>query len=89
MPTSWGIFEPEVKLAWVHDLRNSPIPTDAILGGVNFSTTTPRVAPDGAQTGFALTLQKTDTLALRFEYDGDWRDGFSSNTGMIRAAWDF
>jgi outer membrane autotransporter protein len=87
--TQWGNLIPEVKVQWVHDLENSPIPTVGLLGGVNFTTMTPRVAPDGAQTTLGLTIQKSDTFALRVEYDGDWRNNYSSNTGLLKASWNY
>jgi outer membrane autotransporter protein len=89
LATSWGDFRPEIKLAWIHELNNSPIPTNSTLGGVNFTTTTPRAAPDGLQTTLAFTLQKTDRLSFRAEYDGDLRSDYQSHTGLIKAEWNF
>jgi len=66
-----------------------PITTDAILAGVSFATTTPRVAQDGAQIGLSTTLQEDDDLSVNLGYDGDLRQGYSSHSGQIKVKWDF
>lgn len=73
LPTGWGDVMPEVKAVWVHDLAHGPIATPAQLGGVSFTTETPRAAQDGAQVTLAATLRQGDSVALRAEYDGDLR----------------
>jgi hypothetical protein len=80
---------PELKVVWVHDLTNGNINTPADLGGVSFTTATPRVAQDGAQVTLALTLAQGDDTALRAEYDGDLRSGYSSSSGLIKMEWKF
>jgi outer membrane autotransporter protein len=87
--TEWGSLTPEFKAAWVHDLSNTPISTSATLGGVAFTTETPRVAADGAQITMAATLQATDALSLRAEYDGDLRSAYQSQSGLVKFEWSF
>jgi uncharacterized protein with beta-barrel porin domain len=87
--TGWGSLMPEFKAAWVHDLSNTPISTQATLGGVGFTTETPRVAADGAQITVAATLQATDAISLRAEYDGDLRSAYQSQSGLVKFQWNF
>ncbi|MDR3425370.1 MAG: autotransporter domain-containing protein [Alphaproteobacteria bacterium] len=89
LDTDWGKLSPEFKLGWVHDWTRGAISTDASLGGVGFTTATPRVAADGAQIGLAATLDQSDDFKLRVEYDGDLRSGYSSHTGMLKGSWSF
>jgi uncharacterized protein with beta-barrel porin domain len=87
--TEWGSLTPEFKAAWVHDLSNTPISTQATLGGVGFTTQTPRIAADGAQITVAATLQATDAISLRAEYDGDLRAAYQSQSGLVKFVWSF
>ncbi len=93
LPSSWGLFTPEVKLLWAHDLTHGDIGTTATLGGVSFATATPRAAQDGAELTLATTLAsipgQSDALSLRAEYDGDLRVGYQSHTGVLKFSWDF
>lgn len=82
--TEWGALSPEIKVAWVHDLNDSPIPTHGVLGGVNFTTSTPRSARDGAQTTLGLTLQQDDSLSFHVEYSADLRADYQSHTGQMK-----
>jgi uncharacterized protein with beta-barrel porin domain len=87
--TDWGDMTPELKLTWAHDLMHGPISTSATMGGVNFTTATPRVAPDGAEIGLAVTLKQTDNIDIRVEYDGDLRDGYQSHSGLVKLNWSY
>lgn len=87
--TDWGSVAPEIKLQWEHDLLHGPITTPVLMAGVGFSTETPREAADGAQVTMAATLQKSDHLSLRAEYDGNIRSNYSSHTALLKAQWDF
>jgi uncharacterized protein with beta-barrel porin domain len=89
VPTAWGLFTPEFKLLWAHDLTHGDIATAATLGGVSFATAAPRAAQDGAQLMLAATLKQSDALSLRAEYDGDLRTGYQSHTGVLKFSWDF
>lgn len=89
IPTVWGDLTPEIKLARIQDLMQSPIVTEASLAGVGFTSSTLRTAPDGAQIELSTTLQRNDYLSMSIEYDGDLRQGYSSHSGQIKAKWDF
>jgi len=80
----------EIKsAAGLHDLNGGNINTSTNLGGVSFTTQTPRVAQDGAQITLALPLAQGDDTALRAEYDGDLRPGYASTSGLIKLEWKF
>jgi uncharacterized protein with beta-barrel porin domain len=89
MPTQWGKLTPEFKLAWAHDFANGPIITSANMGGVSFTTATPRAAPDGAQITLATTLNRSDDFSIRFEYNGDLRADYGSHAGLVKGLWNF
>jgi len=89
MKTAYGTLTPEVKLNWVHDLSRGVISTYAMLGGVKFTTATPRMASDGAQIGLSLALKTSDNFKIRVEYDGDIRSGYASHSGQVKASWRF
>ncbi|MDA8232860.1 MAG: autotransporter outer membrane beta-barrel domain-containing protein [Magnetospirillum sp.] len=81
--TPVGRVIPEVKAAWLHDLINGNVATTAQLGGASFATDTALPTADGAEIGAGLTLAATDTLSVRAEYDGQFRQDYSEHTGMI------
>ena len=89
IPTTVGSLLPEAKLGWLHDLNGSPVSSNATLQGVSFATSTPRTAQDGAEVSLGATLQRTDALSLRAEYDGDLRSDFQSHTGLLKGEWKF
>jgi hypothetical protein len=81
----WAVL----KLGWVHDLSRGAISTAASLGGVSFTTATPRADADGAQLGIALGVRQTDDFNIRVEYDGDFRGNYTNNSGLIKASFSF
>jgi uncharacterized protein with beta-barrel porin domain len=89
LPTAWGDIVPEIKAVWVHDLANGAIATPAQLGGVSFTTATPRAAQDGAQVTLAATLKEGNSVAVRAEYDGDIRSDYTSHSGLVKVEWNF
>jgi outer membrane autotransporter protein len=89
MSTSWGALTPLVKIEWEHDLLQGPISTPALLGGVSFTTETPRETPNGALVVVAATLQRSDNFSVHAEYDGDIRSDYASHAGLIKAEWNF
>jgi outer membrane autotransporter protein len=89
LDTAWGALMPELKLAYVHDWTDNIVPTSGILGGVNFTTNTSGVSRNGAQLTLAATLESTDSLSLRAEYDGDYRSNYEASTAILKAAWKF
>ena len=61
----------------------------AQLGGVSFTTQTPRAAQDGAQVTLAATLRQDDAVSVRAEYDGDLRSDYTSHSGLVKVEWSF
>lgn len=87
--TGLGALTAEVQVGWLHDFISSPISTVATLAGVGYAVDTARLPRDGAQLGIAATLQQSDDLALRLEYQGDLRDGYASHTALLKARQSF
>lgn len=89
LDTGLGRLKPEVRAEWVHDYRQAAITTSGSLDGAAFASSTPRNSPDGAQIGLAATLDGTDTLSFRTEYDAELRSNYQSHTGMLKLIWGF
>ncbi|MEQ5778378.1 autotransporter domain-containing protein [Thalassospira sp. NFXS8] len=87
--TGLGMVSPEVSAAWVHDYTSSAIDTTGRIGGTAFSVQSERLPSDGARIGVAIGLDTLEGARLRVEYDGELRSGYQSQTGTVRAAWDF
>ncbi|WP_417844993.1 autotransporter domain-containing protein [Thalassospira sp.] len=87
--TGLGMVSPEVSAAWVHDYTSSAIDTTGRIGGTAFSVQNERLPSDGARIGVAVGLDTLEGARLRVEYDGELRSGYQSQTGTVRAAWDF
>lgn len=84
-----GQITPEVRLAWEHDYTQGPIASSGLIGGQSFTSTTARPSPDGAKLNLAVTLDTTDNMSLRAEYEGDVRADYQSHTGLVKATWEF
>ena len=54
------------------------------MGGVGFVNSTARPAADGARMVTGVTLDRGDGMAIRIEYDGEFRHGYVSNAGMLK-----
>lgn len=89
MNTRWGAFRPEVRLAWVHDYTQGPIAASGLIGGEGFISPVTRLSADGARMNLAATLERSDELTLRVEYEGEIRANYHSQTGVIRVNWAF
>lgn len=89
LDTSWGRLKPEVRAEWVHDYRQGAYITSGSLDGAAFTAATPRINPDGAQIALAATLDRSNRLSFRAEYDGEMRPNFRSHIGMVKAIWNF
>jgi outer membrane autotransporter protein len=87
--TEFGQFVPEVTAKWVHDYTHGPIASSGAIGGETFAVTVPRIAADGARIGAAATLERSDRLSFGVEYNGELRAGYRSDTGEIKARWQF
>jgi outer membrane autotransporter protein len=84
LDTGWGPLTADVQAGWLHDYVKSPIVTTASLGGVGYSVNSSRLPTNGAQIGLGATLQHSDEVSLRLEYDADLRDGYRSHTGLLK-----
>ncbi|WP_145731301.1 autotransporter outer membrane beta-barrel domain-containing protein, partial [Nitrospirillum pindoramense] len=91
--TAWetgiGTLLPDLRVAWVHDFKDAPIPTTGVLAGVAFASTTGRVNTDGLAVNLGTTLQRSDSFSLRLEYNGEYRRDYQSHGGVLRASWNF
>lgn len=87
--TGSGRFAPSVKLGWIHNYVNGPIPLTAILGGVTFTSTSTRGPRDGAVLGAGLTFSRSDRLRIGVQYDGEIRDAFQSHSGTVKLTVNF
>ncbi|AJP71782.1 hypothetical protein TS85_08275 [Sphingomonas hengshuiensis] len=84
-----GRFLPSLKVGWVHNYTNGPIPLTAVLGGVAFTSTSSRGARDGASLGAGLSFLKDDRLQIGVQYDGEVRRAFQSHSATIRVKLNF
>ncbi len=87
--TGSGRFAPSVKLGWIHNYVNGPVPLTAILGGVTFTSTSTRGPRDGAVLGAGLTFSRNDRLRIGVQYDGEIRDAFQSHSGTVKLTVNF
>ncbi|HTY66469.1 MAG TPA: autotransporter domain-containing protein [Alphaproteobacteria bacterium] len=87
--TGLGKLTPEVRLAWVHDYKNGPIAASGLIGGASFTNTVARPAADGARLNLAATLDASDEVTLRAEFEGEVRHDYQSATGLLKASLTF
>ena len=85
MQAAWGLLKPEARAEWIHDYAQGALPTSGLLGGEAFTSTTPRVASDGARLGLAMTLNTQGDWSLRGEYEAELRNGYQSHAGLVKA----
>ena len=78
-----------MKLGWIHNYVNGPIPLTAILGGVTFTSASTRGPRDGAVLGAGLTFSRSDRLRIGVQYDGEIRDAFQSHSGTVKLTVNF
>ena len=79
----------DLQAGWVHSYANGPLATPASLGGVGFVGSTARPGTDGARMVTGVTLDRGDGMAVRIEYDGEFRHGYVSNAGMLKIRSEF
>ncbi|MFD2233683.1 autotransporter outer membrane beta-barrel domain-containing protein [Phaeospirillum tilakii] len=84
-----GRLTPEVRLAWLHDYTRAAVSTTASIAGSPMVVSTPRVSPDGALIGGAVTLDGTDSVSIRAEYTGELRPDYQGHTGVLKVLWGF
>jgi len=87
--TDWGVLKPEARLAWVHDYTQGPIASSGLIGGEAFTSTVTRPAADGARLNLAATLDASDAVTLRAEFEGELRHDYQSATGLLKASLNF
>ncbi len=81
--TAWGPLTGDAQAGWHHDYVHSPIVTVANLSGAGYVLNTARLPSNGAEVVLGGTLQRSDDLSLRLEYQGDLRTGYTSHTGLL------
>lgn len=84
-----GSFAPSLKLGWVHNYTNAPIPLTAVLGGVTFTSASARGSRDGAAVGAGLTFTQSDSFRIGVQYDGEFRRAFQSHTATVKLRYNF
>lgn len=82
--TDLGTVTADAQAGWLHDYVHSQINSVATLAGVGYVVNTSRLPTNGAQLGLGVTLQESDSLSMRLEYQGDLRPGYASNTGLLK-----
>lgn len=82
--TAAGLLKADLQLGWLHDYNRTPLTTNSTLAGVSYSVETARLPTNGALIAVGATLQQSDDVSLRAEYDGDIRSGYSSHTGLLK-----
>jgi outer membrane autotransporter protein len=84
---AWAIdtrFGLEFRAAWLHDFINGAGETNAVLGGLSFTTTSARISPNGIRIGTGLTFYQSDATSLRLEYGGEFRDDYTAHGGSLQ-----
>lgn len=87
--TASGRFTPSLKVGWIHNYVNGPIPLTAVLGGITFTSSSARQARDGALVGAGLSFMRTDWIRIGAQYDGEFRSAFQSHTGTVKLTINF
>ena len=82
--TGLGRLTGDWQTGWQHSFTNNAVSTTATMGGVNFVTTTDRLAKDGAHIVLRGTLRRSDNLSFSLEYDGTARKDFRSQTATVK-----
>jgi outer membrane autotransporter protein len=82
--TDLGPLSADAQAGWLHDYLHSPISSIATLAGTGYVVNTARLPSNGAQLAIGATLQQSDDLSLRLEYQGDLRPGYVSHTGLFK-----
>lgn len=83
MATEAGGIGLGIEAAWLRDQITDPVTLSGSLAGIGFSLDSAREAPDAAELGLSLSFAQ-DTLSLGAQYTGTWRDGASSQSGLLR-----
>jgi len=82
--TNFGDLTADIQAGWLHDYLHSPITTVATLAGTGYVINTARLPSNGAQLSLGATVQQSDDISIRLEYQGDLRDGYQSHTGLLK-----
>jgi hypothetical protein len=77
-------FGLDFRAAWLHDFVNGSGETNAVLDGLNFTTTSARISPNGIRVGTGLTFYQSGSTSFRVEYDGEFRDDYTAHGGMLQ-----
>ncbi|WP_146002776.1 autotransporter outer membrane beta-barrel domain-containing protein [Telmatospirillum siberiense] len=89
VPIAWGVLASDIQAGWVHSYTNNPVSVSVAMGGVAFISRSERPAADGARLGLGATLERSDDLSIRLEYDGDYRSDYRSHTGLLQIRQEF
>ncbi len=82
-------FMPLAKLAWLRDLRNDALTTQAALLDVPFTISGADPGRDAAVAGLQLAAWRTESLRVFGGYTGEFRKNATSHqlAGGVRAIW--
>lgn len=82
-------FMPQVKVAWLHDLRNDALTTQAALLDDPMTIQAADPGRDAALVGLQLAAWRTQNLRVFGSYNGEFRSNARSHqvTGGLRASW--
>lgn len=83
LPIETGAMSLGLEAAWLRDQISDPVTLSGSLAGVGFSLDTDREAADAAELGLSVSVTN-DSLSLGAQYQGTWRDGASSQSGLLR-----
>uniref|UniRef100_B0T4N4 Outer membrane autotransporter barrel domain protein n=1 Tax=Caulobacter sp. (strain K31) TaxID=366602 RepID=B0T4N4_CAUSK len=89
LDTAAGRISPSLKIGWVHNYDNGPIPLNAALGGVAFSSSSARVARDGATVNAGVSFVQNERLRVGVQYDGELRRAFQSHSATVELRYRF
>ena len=82
-------FMPQAKVAWMHDLRNDTLTTQAALFDVPFAINGADPGRDAAVLGLQVAAWQTQNLRVFANYTGEFRSNATTHqlAGGLRAIW--
>lgn len=82
-------FMPQAKVAWMHDLRNDTLTTQAALFDVPFAINGADPGRDAAVLGLQLAAWRTQNLLVFGSYTGEFRSNATTHqlAGGLRVTW--
>jgi len=87
------ILRPQIRLDYLHDFQRDDQATTANFNGTGvagtFATNGIVQNRNGIDAGIGLDIMAVDNLTFSANYNYQWRDGYSGNSGLLKAQYNF